>query len=279
MTSDPSSKPPSSEPDVDPGDLAVGRWIRRALVIFPAGLVLLGAASFLVWQWKKDRADDRNLRYAAALRLEPTVEAWQKYRSVLDEVTAGQDLAGRLAATASYLASSMGEESMGYAVTRVDSNLPERASVIQVELTGRRRTRELVELVVLYGAAEPERAAAENRALASVLVLARWLTGEKVDRTVRISLLPLCSMSETAQSLHLEEIGSKDAMADHRRLFLDVFAAGPDAESMLNRLKQAFATVREGTVVTMENPPADEAEALRWVEAAQARLLKRAMVP
>jgi hypothetical protein len=44
----------AAPPQADPG-----RWIRAALVILPAGTILLGIASFGIWQWKKDQAADR----------------------------------------------------------------------------------------------------------------------------------------------------------------------------------------------------------------------------
>ena len=54
-----------------------GRWIRAALVLFPAGTVLLGIASFGIWQWKKDREADRSFNVTKARAI---LRAYQSVR-------------------------------------------------------------------------------------------------------------------------------------------------------------------------------------------------------
>ena len=194
-----------------------GRLIRVALVVFPLGTVLLGIASFGIWMWKKDRVEDRNLRHASALRAVPAEARWARHVEVLKAVSAvgGED---RLASTASYLESSLGAEGMGYLPQRFTVALKDGQPVAGVvaELTGKKRPREIVMIMLSYGS--PAEAQKENEALASLLTLAHCLTGEPVLRTVRLVALPLEGMSDSEKQEVLSRFGEEMRRRDERLL-------------------------------------------------------------
>ena len=209
-----------------------GRYIRVALVMFPLGTILLGFASFGIWMWNKDRVEDRNLRYASALRQGPSVEAWGKRMEVLTAISAGSE-ADRLASTASYLESSLGGEGMGFSPERFVVGLDAGQPVggVVVELTGKQRPREIVLVLMSYG--DAQQVAKENEALASFLTLANWLTGEPVVRTLRFAALPLGGMDESATREVMVRFGEEMRRRNERVLQVVDLSA---VESGLNEL-------------------------------------------
>lgn len=224
-----------------------GRFIRAALVIFPLGTILLGIASFGIWSWKKDRAEDRNLRYATALRQAPEAAAWGRHLAVLEQVAKGGPR-DRLASTASYLESSLGAEGMGYSPRRLIAKLDEEGTVdgVLVELLGKQRPREVVLVVLAYGAAEADQVRAENAALASALSLAHWLTGELVTRTLRFGFLPLEALDEKTRLEALTRLGEEMRRRDERVTHLvDV---SPGATDLAAEAGPAFEMAARGTV-------------------------------
>ena len=68
-----------------------GRWIRAALVLFPAGTILLGIASFGIWQWKEHQAADRSFKYAMALRRTISLEGIQRHADIVREALSKPD--------------------------------------------------------------------------------------------------------------------------------------------------------------------------------------------
>lgn len=196
-----------------------GRLIRAALVIFPLGTVLLGIASFGIWVWKKDRVEDRNLRHASALRQVPTEAGRARYLEVLKAVSAGS-AEDRLASTTSYLESSLGAEGMGYNPQRFITALKEGQPVAGVvaELTGKQRPREIVLVMMTYGAAADLEK--ENEALASLLTLAHWMTGEPTLRTVRFVCLPLGGVADAERREVLVRFGEEMRRRNERLLHL-----------------------------------------------------------
>ncbi|HRK15887.1 MAG TPA: hypothetical protein PK490_16505, partial [Prosthecobacter sp.] len=169
---------------------ATGRFIRAALVIFPAGTIILCILSFGIWWWKRERVEQRGYQYALALRRDLSESGLSRHSSILHEALSRAD-PQRFQAVAAYLESSMGAENMGYHVQRGQRVRvgDMEVSDIDVELTGRQRPREVVLLLVPYGFAA--RAAEESRALAMMMSLAHAITGEARVRTLRLAALPL----------------------------------------------------------------------------------------
>jgi hypothetical protein len=87
---------------------------------------------------------------------------------------------------------------------------------VVAELTGKKRPREIVMVMLSYGAqAETQK---ENQALASLLTLAHWLTGEPVLRTVRFVALPLEGMPDSEKLEVLSRFGEEMRRRDERLL-------------------------------------------------------------
>ncbi len=251
---------------------ASGRFIRAALIIFPLGTIALGIASFGIWSWKKNRVEDRNLRHAIALRQEPNAAAWNRHREVLAQVsqTGSND---RLASTASYVESSLGAENMGYAPYRFVTKLEEGLGVdgVLAELTGGRRPREIVMVFLPYGGEAQEVIQQENTALASALLLAHWLTGEPVVRTVRFVFLPLAALDDDEHRAALTRLGEDLRRRDERVTHLiDVSTGGTDWTA---EAAPAFDMAARGTV-SLRQPLPTEAERLTDLAALRAKLLE-----
>ncbi len=250
-----------------------GRFIRAALVIFPLGTILLGIASFGIWSWKKDRVEDRNLRHAMALRQEPAAAAWERHFEVLQTVSRSGP-GDRLASTASYLESSLGAEGMGYAPLRFIMKLEDGLSVdgVLAELTGARRPREIVLLLLPYGAESAEEIEIENRALASALSLTHWLTGEPVVRTLRCAFLPLAALDETTRREALVRLGEDMRRRGERVTHLIDASIGD--RDWPAEAAAAFDMAARGTVSLREVLPAQAEPLLPELTVLRSKLLE-----
>jgi len=211
-----------------------GRWIRAALVLFPAGTILLGIASFGIWQWKKDQAEDRSFKYAMALRRTISMEGIQRHADIVREALSKPD---RDLSIPGYLESTMGEENMGYTVRR--QRLGGDKSNIDAELSGKQRPREIVLALVLYND-DTARMEGSALAIAETLSVAHELTGEAVLRTLRFAIVP----DTAAALLEIKEGMRRD---DERLLHLLVLG-GPDA-GVITRLQAVLETTKAGTRV------------------------------
>ena len=169
--------------EAQPTSADPGRWIRFALVMLPVGTILLGIASFGIWQWKKDQAADRSFKYALALRRQISPEGIERYAGIVRTALGKTD---RDLSIPGYLESTMGAENMGYTVRR--ERFGDEKSVVDAELTGTKRPLEVVMVLALYGGTEPQ----ENtvQAIAESLSVAHELTGEKVVRSLRFAFIP-----------------------------------------------------------------------------------------
>jgi hypothetical protein len=217
--------------------------------MFPLGTILLGFASFGIWMWKKDRVEDRNLRYASAMRQVPGEAGWRNRLDVLKAISAGSE-ADRLASTASYLESSLGGEGMGYSPERFVVGLDAGQPVggVVVELTGKQRPREIVLVLMSYG--DAQKVAKENEALASFLTLANWLTGEPVVRTLRFAALPLSGMDDSAKREVMVRFGEEMRRRNERVMQVVDLSA---VESELNALTvEALQMAASGAVSRRE---------------------------
>jgi len=231
-----------------------GRIVRAGLIILPFGTILLGFASFGIWNWKKQRVEDRNYQYASAMRKDPTSQGWTRYKEVLDEVSQAS-AADRLASVASYLESSLGTENMGYTPQRqivaMDQSFP--VAGVQAEVTGKQRPREVVLVLLPYGETEPPRVAQENAELASLLTLAHWLTGEPTIRTVRFIALPLASLDPAQQRDALTQVGIEMRKREERVTHLLVSSSARDLLASL--VEEAFQMAARGTVTVSFDLP------------------------
>ncbi len=216
----------AAQPSADPG-----RWIRAALVILPVGTILLGIASFGIWQWRKDQAANRSFKYALALRKPITIEGIQRHARILREELAKPD---RDLSIPGYLESTMGAENMGYAVRR--TRFDERWSNIDAELTGKSRPREVVMALALYDG-DPTRFIRTSNAIAELLSIAHEITGESVMRTLRFAVIP----NTTDALARMKEGFRRD---DERPMHLFVLGSPP-----LDPIKTIFDTTAKGTRV------------------------------
>ena len=244
-----------------PSSSSPGRWIRAALVLLPAGTVLLGIASFGIWQWKKDRAADQSFRYAMALRRDISAGALAKHADTLRPVLNQADV---MLSVPGYLRSTMGEENMGYAVR---SDRFERAdgtecTPVDAELSGQKRPRELIIVLVPYAAQEEAAASA----VATMLVVAHDVTGQAVDRTVRFVALPRADDA-------LERVAARMTTRGERVMRLHVLGAPPE------RLAEIWKTKEAGTVVEPLMIPEEIGDQVKLAAVLRDKLLREAELP
>lgn len=162
-----------------------GKWLRFALVAFPVGLVLLGAASFWFYFDKKEKKEKHTYRHALALRHDVNAADIARYLEILGD-------AGKLSAderrqtVASFVESTLGSENMGYDLKKaveLDRGI-ERLS-FHASLEGTRRPADVVLVLAGYGNAQ----ATDDSALAVLFSLAQSMTGTPRVKTVRFAVL------------------------------------------------------------------------------------------
>jgi hypothetical protein len=220
-----------------------GRFIRAALIILPLGTIVLGAASFGIWWWDKQRVQERSYKFATAMRRDISASAIDRYVTILTDVLA-QPPAQRAGAVAAFLESSMGPENMGYDVRRdrFQAGGMEVANV-DVELTGK-RWREVMLVLVPYG--NPGKVAPEAHALAALMSLAHAVTGENRELTLRFAAVPVdATDSEGRSALERFAAGCRGREERIMRVWI---LGGPD-ETLLSEARKAFQTDVQGTVV------------------------------
>lgn len=250
--------------DAPPTSADPGRWIRFALVMLPVGTILLGIASFGIWQWKKDQAADRSFKYALALRRPLSIESIQRHVGV---VRAALVKADRDLSIPGYLESTMGAENMGYDVRRERFGTDQ--SIIDAELTGSTRPREIVMVLALY---KGDAAGSEStaQAIAEALGVAHEITGEKVARSLRFAFIP-----DTPQAL--EQL-NKGLSRDGERLMHLLVLGGPETESITG-IARALDTTAKGTRVLSLPATKTDQETLQSAHQLKAMLLDAAERP
>lgn len=238
-----------------------GRWIRLALVMLPIGTIFLGIASFGIWQWKKDQAEDRSFKYALALRRPISLEGIQRHAGIIREALAKPDWHLSIPG---YLESTMGAENMGYTVRRMRyENGGAEKAVVDAELTGRQMVREVYLVLVLLPGDESMNEAA-SLALAEMLAVAHSLTGEPMSQTIRFVAAPddEAAFKELQNDLrrHDEHLG--------RLTLLGGFSA-----RTIQLLESTLETVKCGTLVRPEAPLKDAAQTLQAATALREHLM------
>jgi hypothetical protein len=231
--------------DAPPPNADPGRWIRFALVMLPVGTILLGIASFGIWQWKKDQAADRSFKYALALRRQLSQEGIQRHADIVRAALSKPD---RDLSIPGYLESTMGAENMGYTVRR--ERFGAEQSLIDAELTGIKRPLEIVMVLALYSdKAESRESTAQ--AIAEALSVAHEITGEKVLRSLRFAFIPDTPVA-------LEQL-KKGLQRDGERLLHLFVLGGPEVASIM-RITQVLDTKAKGThVISMPSTQTAEA--------------------
>ena len=245
--------PPQASPDT-------GRWIRAALVIFPLGTVLLGIASFGIWQWKKNREEDRSFKYALALKRDISLGGIEKHANVLREVLKQPDA---LLAVPGYLQSTMGEENMGYAVRRdrYQSGAAE-CSNVDAELAGKQMPYDVTMILVPYGAGEESAALG----LATLLSIAHEVTGQPMLRTLRFATLPRVPGAVEKMAERLRGEGD-------RVKFLHVLGPMPE------RLEEVWGLKALGTAIETPALPSAPLDAVTFAKALRDKVLAQTGQP
>lgn len=249
---------------VSPPIAAPGRWIRFALVMLPLGTILLGIASFGIWQWKKERAADRSFKYAMALRRPITIAGIERHATIIREALAKPDWHQSIPG---YLESTMGAENMGYTVRR--TRLGGDQSDIDAELTGKTRPREIVMALALYDG-DPTRFIRTSQAIAELMSIAHELTGESVARGLRFAVIPTTDEALT----QMKEGFRRD---DERLMHLFVLGS-PDA-NQLARVTTALETASKGTRVVTRPATSTPLQTLESAQELKALLLNAAERP
>lgn len=217
-----------------------GRVVRIALIIFPLGLVLLGAGSFIFFFNHREQAERRAIKYAAGLRKELNEADLKRYQDIFMDVL-GKPAAERNKTLAAFLESTLGPENMGYgARVVVKKTEPEAPAVaIDAEDTGARKPRDLVLVVMSY---LPDLTTVDNSAVARpaavFLNLAHSLAGDAKQRSIRFVAV---------QNLEaLKVYYDQDITAEER--ITHVFLLGPLAGAMDAQVTEALHLQGRGAV-------------------------------
>ena len=256
--------PPSS---ATPANATSGRVIRAALIIFPLGTVILGIASFGIWWVKRVQVEERGYKYALALRRDITEAGLARHISILQDVYR-QTPDKLLPSVAAYLESSMGAENMGYQVRRdtfqqggID------LSNVDVELTNKKRFREILLVLVPYGDTDPARQTAEVQALATLLSVAHAITGESGSQTLRLAAIPAAHDATSLERFVAAARGKEER-------FMQVFVLGDPSPATQATLQKAFRVEETGTVIHHLPATQDSATTLPAAQALKTRLLE-----
>lgn len=235
-----------------------GRVVRAALIIFPLGTVIFGVASFGVWWNKRLAKEEREARYARALRRDMSAEEVGRFVTVLKDVLV-QEETQRLPAVASYLDSSMGPENMGYDVRRdrFYSGAIEMANV-EVEVTGKQRPRQIILVLAPYG--DLAHLDAECHALAMLMSLAHTMTGENKNITLRFAGVPV-GIKDLDGQAPLERIAAASRARDER--LMQVYVLGGRSDQELDDIRKVLRAERNGTTVQSVPATGDVATTLR----------------
>ncbi len=245
----------SSTPHPDPG-----RWIRAALVIFPAGTVILGIASFGIWQLKKDQEEDRSFKYAQALKREISHSGIEKHAELLRHVLLQKDA---LQAVPAYLQSIMGEENMGYTMRRRRFDAAgQECALIDTELAGKKLWREVNLILVPYTAGEDSAALP----LAVMLSVAHELTGRPMLRTLRFAALPRVDGALELMAAQMRDEGDR---------VMHLHVLGP----MPEKLPELWKTKSSGTAISNPSLPANSADAETFARALKSQLIEQTGQP
>ncbi len=168
-----------------------GRVVRAALTIFPLGLVLLGAGSFVFYFNHKEKTEQRAIKYAAGLRKDLNEADLKRYEQVFNDALNGP-VAERKKTLTSFLESTMGPENMGYGVRLLQDKSDRNADplALDVEVTGSRKPRDLVVVVLGF---LPSLTTMDNskvsRPSAAFLNIAHSLAGQAKARSIRFVAL------------------------------------------------------------------------------------------
>lgn len=170
---------------------SAGRVVRAALIIFPLGLILLGAGSFVFYFNHKEKAEQRAIKYAAGLRKDLNEPDLKRYEDVFNDALT-KPSAERAKTLATFIESTMGPENMGYSVRQVLSKTDHEAPplALDVEVTGSRKPRDLVLVVTGF---LPSLTMIDNgvvaRPAAVFMNMAHSLAGQAKARSIRFVAL------------------------------------------------------------------------------------------
>lgn len=232
--------------------------------MLPVGTILLGIASFGIWQWKKDQAADRSFKYALALRRTISPEGIERHAGVVRTALGKAD---RDLSIPGYLESTMGAENMGYSVRR--ERFGSEQSLVDAELTGAQRPLEIVMVLALYGG-QAGQLESTAQAIAESLSVAHELTGEKVVRSLRFAFIP-----DTPEALRNLKEGLQ---RDGERLMHLLVLGGPEVASIEN-ITRALDTKAKGTRVLSMPSTKTTQETLQSAYQLKGMLLEAAEIP
>lgn len=203
-----SAEPPASSPK--PAD--AGKWIRFALVALPAGTIVLGALSFVIYFEKKEREAEITYRHALALRRDINAADIERHMTVLQEA-AKLPAEERRKTVAGYLESTLSPENMGYEVRRDEWHTggQERVNML-AGLRGTKRPQDVVVVLASYGG---EMDAGQIAGLAVWLSLAQAVTGDPKIKTVQFSAVDASDGETVAVSNLLADMRDQKMRASH----------------------------------------------------------------
>ena len=203
-----------------------GRVVRTALIIFPFGLILLGAGSFIFYFNHKEQTTQRAIKYAAGLRKDLNEADLTRYEQIFDDALA-KPAPERLRTLSSFLESTLGPENMGYTIRVAMDKLNHEAIPLayDVEVTGASKPRDLVLVLTGY---LPETTTLDNHALARpnavFLSIAHSLSSQAKTRSIRF----IASQNMAAVKAYYDQLITNQERISHIVL-LGAMAEATDA--------------------------------------------------
>lgn len=164
-----------------------GRLIRWLVGGLPLGLIVMGALSFVIWNYKKQEKPPVVLEFAAMLQREVNQADFDRYVRLITEDIGGSSMSAteKADAVAGFVESSMGLDNMGYETRRKRTD--EGGWVVYSELPAQGRARSVLLVVAEGGGAESDKGKAGG--VAALMSVAHALTGKPQKQLVRFAVV------------------------------------------------------------------------------------------
>lgn len=211
-----------------------GRLVRLFVGGLPLGLIVMGALSFVIWNYKKQEKPPVVLEFAQLLQKEVGAEEFDRYVRIMTEEIGGSSIRDeeKREAIAGFVESSMGLENMGYESRRKKS--PDGGLAVYVELPGSSFVgADEVLLVVTRGDnADKDKVAASR--VAALMSVAHALTGAESTKLIRLAVVMGDGMSLVAPEAKWVIDLSDDAILQVE-----------DGSDMVKKMRDVQASVEE----------------------------------
>lgn len=234
------------EPEEPTGITRSGRLVRLFVGGLPLGLIVMGALSFVVWNYKKREKPPVVLEFAAMLQRDVNATDYERYVRLLTEDIGGSSMTAeeKSDAVAGFVESSMGLDNMGYETRRKTTD--DGGSVVYSELPAKGRARSVLLVVTDGSGAEFDKGKAG--CVAALMSVAHAMTGKPQDQLVRFAVV------FGDQSKAKEATRTVTTLTEETRYHLNLDLGGESTAELVKGV---------GTVIKVVSAPAETGDG--WV--------------